>query len=297
MMRAVMIVTDGVAEVWSHLPASGEAVTPGTAQYGVVHTASSKRPVWRASACGQVHYGPSISDAQAAVIDSALAAWTAAADGCGPLSLARGSERPGPVADGLDSIHILTGRWCRPATATEPELCFDPNATGVTRLRFVDDPFADDDGRIIEADIFLNGVNYQLAVVDPARASTAIDLPSVVTHELGHLLGLSHSCATETEAWPIDHAGNAVPACEGLGSTSPAAGSTMFYRLAPGETGQRTLEAVDRVAACSLARGTACEIDVTGGTGCSTSRPSFGIALALLALRRRSQVSPSRARR
>jgi len=313
LVRVVQLggVVDGIAEVYSHQPAPlvrgdvvdlatlqvvSTAVTPGTAQYGIVHTASSKLPVWRASACNQVHFGASITDAQAQVIEAAFDAWSAAAAGCGPLVLARGPERLRAVADGLDSIHVLTDRWCRPATETEPELCYSPDATGITRLRFVDDPFAADDGRIIEADVLLNAVNYRLDVVDPARATTAIDLPSVVTHELGHLLGISHSCGTGGEAWPLDHAGNAVPDCEGLAPTSPAALSTMFYKLGAGEIAQRSLEPVDRVAACSLARGTECTIDVTGGTGCSSSRPSsLGIALVLLAIG--SQVSPSRRRR
>ncbi len=59
------------------------------------------------------------------------------------------------------------------------------DALGITRLRF--DP---DTGELWDADIEINAVEGDFSVGNPV---TAVDLDSVLTHEAGHALGLSHT--------------------------------------------------------------------------------------------------------
>jgi hypothetical protein len=53
------------------------------------------------------------------------------------------------------------------------------------------------DGRILESDIFFNST-FLWSVAD-GGAADRFDLESIATHEVGHLLGLSHSALGETE--------------------------------------------------------------------------------------------------
>jgi hypothetical protein len=51
-------------------------------------------------------------------------------------------------------------------------------------------------GEIVDADMDLNGVNFRWTTTD-ARAERATDVQNVVTHEVGHVLGLGHTDVTE----------------------------------------------------------------------------------------------------
>lgn len=58
-------------------------------------------------------------------------------------------------------------------------------------------------GEIIDADIDLNLHDYQF-VLDPLEGSSAFDLQSVLTHEIGHMVGLDHTQQEHADAvmWP-----------------------------------------------------------------------------------------------
>jgi len=58
-------------------------------------------------------------------------------------------------------------------------------------------------GEIIDADIDLNLADYEF-VLNPLPGSTAFDLQSVLTHEIGHMIGFDHTQDTHPEAvmWP-----------------------------------------------------------------------------------------------
>jgi hypothetical protein len=69
----------------------------------------------------------------------------------------------------------------------------DQNRTLAATSFFIDTT----DGRILESDIFFNST-FSWSVSD-AGAAGRFDLESIAVHEIGHLLGLSHSALGETE--------------------------------------------------------------------------------------------------
>jgi hypothetical protein len=280
---------------------SGDAVAPaagGTATYGVQRTAKSGRPLWRDAGCLELTYdAATISPAEAKVIDAAFEAWTTAAASCGQIvATSTRRDRPPAARDELSTVHIRRDRWCNPGNAFEPEVCYAKDAAAVTRLLFIDDPTDPDDGKIIEADIELNAVDFVLLDVGHPAAGKitskpVLDLLAVATHEAGHALGLAHNCGTGTEAWPTDHAGEPVPSCDAAVTDVRAA--TMFYLVAPQTMHARSVEPSDTAGVCSIVHSLTCEPVVTGG--CSTRRGSAGwlALLAVVSLIRSRRVSAS----
>ena len=256
----------------------------GTATYGVQRTAKSGRPLWRDTGCLELTYDSiTISVDAARAIDLAFAAWSAATASCGHV-VATSTRRANPASrrDGISTVRIRVDRWCNPGTPLEPPICYAKEASAVTRLLFVDDPADPDDGKILEADIELNAVDYVLLApgeAAPAMATRpALDLLAVATHEAGHALGLAHNCGTGREPWPSDHAGTAVPACA---TAAPAVrAATMYFAVAPGDVGARSVEASDAAGACVLARELTCESYVEGG--CKAARGGAGLWLGAL---------------
>lgn len=263
--------------------AADAAPAGGTATYGVQRTTKSGKPLWRDSGCLELVYdATSIDPATARVIDTAFATWTNAALGCGQLAVTS-TRRPNPASarDELSTVRIRTERWCNPGTPIEAEVCYPKEASAITRLLFIDDPNDPDDGKIIDADVELNGVDYVLlapGAIAPATTKPVLDLQAVVTHEAGHVLGLAHDCGTGNEAWPADEAGTAVPSC--MDASPEVRAATMYYVVAPGDLGARSVEPTDVAGACELARGLTCEANVSGG--CNAGRGGAGLLVVLL---------------
>jgi hypothetical protein len=288
---------DGIGMTFSHVtaPTSGLALRDASnAIYGLQRTTRSGRPLHRPYRDINIVYDAAGTatipgQLELAALDDAMAPWMLATTSCGGVRFHRTIESDVPTAtDGVDTIHFRDDKWCRPATDSTPELCYPPDAAAVTRLSFVDDPSDPDDGTILEGDMDINAVGYALQVDGAVTNSTAtpMDLLSVATHEMGHMLGLAHDCAIDGATWPSDASGAAVPSCDSADALHVA--QTMYIQIQPGDLSKRTLEDGDIEAACAALADLPIASPVTGD--CSAGGPPTGLVIAAavpLAVRRR----------
>jgi hypothetical protein len=155
-------------------------------------------------------------DALRDVLEVASRAWETPACSAARFSIGSTIARTGNEADnGRNEIVIHTTDWPPPLTT---------NAAAHTVIRT-------SGAQILEADIHLNARDFTFALGDVAGR---VDLQSILTHELGHVLGIGHS--------DDDRA-------------------TMSAGL-PAGIAARSLESDDRAAVCALYPG-------TGSIGCA----------------------------
>ena len=161
--------------------------------------------------------------------------------------------------DGRNVMVFREDRWAPGGRASETP--YNPAATAITTLSFIDDASRADNGSILDTDIEINSVNFAMAVGCETRCQTLSDngtvedLQNTLTHELGHVLGLSHTCFVPDanhKTAPLDDQGQPAPLCS-LGSLLPAAitDATMFPFQSPGEVSKRSLSQDDINGACA----------------------------------------------
>jgi uncharacterized protein (TIGR03382 family) len=126
---------------------------------------------------GAVPAGMSIVEVET-VLDRALTRWAEPpCSGVRPMLAGIASDPPTP-GDGRNTIGWVTTRWT--------ERGFAADAAASTDVQWA--------GRaIVEADIYLNADGHTW-ILGGDGAGAVRDLDSVLTHEIGHLLGLVHVC-------------------------------------------------------------------------------------------------------
>lgn len=192
-----------------------------------------------------------------AAVTRSIATWNAAADPCSDFRLedqgaprGRGTNLLGGAHDGENRIVFRYEDW--------------PDEIPPGTLALTTSVYRRSTGQILDADIDLNARHYAWTDTDdPELADT--DVQNTLTHELGHLLGLSH----------VD---------------DPSA--TMFAQSAPGELSKRELGDDDRAGLCFIypARGPSPGAPLfrseplTSGCRAAPGRGSVPLGVTVLAL-------------
>ena len=201
-------------------------------------------------------------------------------------------EPQATLAAGYDKKNVIVFRqdnWCReyslPDDGGAPGSdCYPSSALAVTSI-FKNTKT----GEILDADIEFNAVNFPWGdlVGQPALAtSDTADFQNALTHELGHVVGLDHTCYTPNDGptRPYDNTGSPAADCS---AALPAAitEATMYPSVVLSDTLRRDLAADDILGVCEIYPHRHEVCPVPGDGGCSlTARPgaSRGAWLTIL---------------
>jgi len=227
-----------------------------------------------------------------ATLAKAASNWSTRTNGCSDLRLTT-QLADGPletVADGQPSVVFRDKVWAKPGG-----IMHSPFAIGITTVSYL--PSGEPgDATIVDADIELNGVFWTFAI-EPStvqkRSGTygIADLENTLTHELGHVQGLAHTCWDQvTDTPPLDDKGRPIPDCRNPSLPTGVVSTTMYpYSSMDGETSKRMLSDDDVRGVCevypSSAPMKACFQRTSGGcdVGETRTRPAWLLALGVVA--------------
>jgi len=252
---------------------------------------------------------PSIAPADLrSAAQAAIDAWSYPAISCTSLALTLApgfSDSQAVANDGHNRIIMRSGIWAR--DPQDPTTAHDPSQVAVTTVFSRNHPGALDDGMILEADIEVNDVDYQWAVIPDGPISVhdygnSYDLASALTHETGHFIGLAHTCQLPGDPVRYDNHGDVAPDCTMLNGDDAAQiiAATMYPTMNPVDVSLRSLTDDDMNGACALYPITptvigACDVSASPAGGRSpraavlVTVASAGLALALAHSRRRAR--------
>jgi len=192
-------------------------------------------------------------DTEFPVIDNVINTWNNATQGCSYLQILNQGKKD--IEVGRDNVNVIKFRdvsWCRPETQDDPARCHPDSAAGITTATYVDDGSSSRDGALVDADVELNGVGFALAVNGQtlSNASCLSELQNTLTHEIGHVQGLEHTCLAPGDPPRVDDKGAPVPSCGN--ATQAQQDATMYNFQDCGEVKKETLEPDDINAICAI---------------------------------------------
>jgi len=270
---------------------SAAAVDPSLYYVPTYSTADPPRPLrWMRSNCVIMRANSAGSadvadDSELEALNRAVANWTAATQACSFLRLKvlepsadakPGFDRQGPNEN---VVSWIEDDWQSLKAGDGPAAT---GASAITIVFFNDQPTSADYGRIYDADIYLNGQHFTFST-GGERGLT--DVENVLTHELGHVMGLDHTCDDgQRRPVPLDNSGHPIPSCSSRGLSEAVTEATMYPNASTGETKKRSPEVGDVHGICQtypLAKDPKrCEpVDVSPrGGGCALGSPATGAA-------------------
>jgi hypothetical protein len=205
----------------------------------------------------------------------AARAWSHDEIACTGLSISMRRNAEATAEVGLDQKNVIVfGRdaWCQSSPAADPTTpCYPANAMAVTTL------FKNrTTGEIVDADMEINAAYFSWAdlVVDPASANgNTADFQNTLTHELGHVIGLAHTCYSSNDgpAPLMDNTGNPEVDCASSGVPASVTDATMYPVVPISDTDRRTLSPDDEQAACDIYPS---QTVFLAGAGCSVAGPA-----------------------
>jgi hypothetical protein len=215
---------------------------------------------WRTRSISLVGYPQGLSDMTpdqiARAAGEAVSAWSKndpALAACTDLALnltmrTTADTPPAAKFDGENNVLMRGDCWCSVCAADSASVdCHDSNVLALTSV------FARGDGQIVDADIEVNAVkdNFLWADLDTPIDGRQ-DLQNALTHEVGHFIGLDHTCYEGDPAKPRgkDENGKLLPDC--FRAPPAVVATTMFPSANPGDTSKRTLEPDDQKAVCDI---------------------------------------------
>jgi hypothetical protein len=174
----------------------------------------------------------------------AAAAWSSPGVACSGLVLSIRETAEASADVGMDFRNVIVMRkddWSYSANALAMTTVFNSTKTG----------------EIVDADIEINAIDEAWAdlVGDPSLADGShVDVQNMLTHELGHVIGLAHACWSPTDGTPrlTDNLGQTELDCSSAGLPEAIALATMFPSVSLMDTSRRTLSPDDAQAVCDV---------------------------------------------
>ena len=250
-------------------PLAAHAYTPFLSSSGKgVHWAANSR--FNLAAYARNNSALSESDLFGAVTRG-LQRWQAAAQGGFHFDYWQGTDlniyERTVEYDGLSALHFTS--YDPPGTSRQSR-----SVLGVTQVWY-----QPESGEILEADVILNDIDYQFTL-DPkdttgpsyypntgAFGRPKVYLENVMTHELGHAVGVSHSGVMESTMLPLEGPEQSHLSCDDQAAARSiyGAGGARLQGRVTGPSGQVIFGA--NVVAVSLARGSAFASGISGPNG------------------------------